>query len=73
MPVLFSSPQTSSVPANSVAAAPKTGSRRNTNPIPIPGKARCETTSAASVMRFNKAKLPTSPAAIAAASAALNS
>src|SRR3989440_8653028 len=51
------------VPRKSAAAAPTSGLMPNNIARPNPGKAMCDTTSPAKLIRFIKAKLPTSPAA----------
>src|SRR5205814_817666 len=53
------------VPRKSATAAPNIGLIFKRKAMPSPGSAMCDTTSPAKLMRFIKAKLPTSPAATA--------
>src|SRR5207302_8034560 len=61
------STHTRNAPSNKAATAPKSGSRCSARATPIPGNATCESGSAARDMPRMTAKLPISPAAIAAA------
>src|SRR5262249_37292919 len=60
---LFCNSQIKIVPSNNVVAAPASGLTLSNIATPSPGRAMCETTSPARLIRFIKAKLPTSPAA----------
>ena len=69
IPVLFSSCQIRMVPRIKVTAPPKVGFTLKRMPRPNPGRAMWEIASPAKVIRFIKAKEPTSPAVKAAKSA----
>jgi len=61
----FCNSQISSVPMKSVAPPPSKGLKCHRKAKPRTGNATCEMTSAARIIRFIRAKLPTKPAATA--------
>ena len=62
---LFCNCQIRTVPSSNAMAAPTSGLTLSNIATPSPGRAMCETTSPARLIRFMSAKLPTSPAASA--------